>query len=138
MKKSGSQRIELGEQVAQEMERLWQNSVRDVDRGVVREYAATLVEGHEGELKLVNVVEGSSRQVTPNLAVAEDERLVGTFHTHPYENGTQAAFSGQDIAAALESQERISLVRSGDEVFALVRTNKTPQEMEAAKVNQDV
>jgi proteasome lid subunit RPN8/RPN11 len=86
----------------------WQKSVRDIDKGVVKEYAAILVEGQEGEIKLVNPVEGTSDSVTPNLDIAEDEEFVGTFHTHPYEDGTTTAFSGQDIASALETQEKIS------------------------------
>ena len=78
------EQLELGEQVAQQMDALWQNSVQDIDKGVVREYAATLVEGQDGELKLVNPVEGTSNSVVPNLDITEDEEFVGTFHTHPH------------------------------------------------------
>jgi len=37
--------LELGEHVAQQMDALWQKSIQDIDRGVVREHAATLVKG---------------------------------------------------------------------------------------------
>lgn len=126
------EQIELGLSVAQEMDTLWQKSVQDVDKGVVKEHAATLVKGQEGELKLVNPVEGTENSITLNLDIAEGEEFVGTFHTHPHET----AFSGQDIASALEDQEKISLVRSGDETYALVRTDKTPQEVDADEVRE--
>lgn len=45
--------MRLGEQVAREMERLWRKSIEDVNRGVVREYAATLVEEQDGKLRYV-------------------------------------------------------------------------------------
>ena len=62
----------------------------------------------------------------PNYDVAQDETFIGTFHTHPYENGlTGIAFSGGDIASAINEAEWISLVQSGDDVFALIRTDKT-------------
>jgi len=129
-------RIELGEQVAQQMDTLWQKSVRDIDKGEVREHAATLVKGQNGELKLVNPVEGTSNSVVPNLDIAEDEEFVGTFHTHPHEGGITTAFSDQDIASALESQEKVSLVRSGDDTYALVRTNLTPEEIDTDELRE--
>ncbi|MFQ5854437.1 MAG: hypothetical protein ACE5LU_02170 [Anaerolineae bacterium] len=129
--------MELGEQVIREMERLWRKSIEDMHKGVVREYAATLVEEQDGKLKLVNPVEGTSRGVAPNLEIPEGVRFVGTFHTHPYEDGTTAAFSGQDIAASLAHRERISLVRSGDDVFALVRTDKTLEKVNTSRVNRE-
>ncbi len=130
------EQLELGKQVAQEMDVLWQKSVQDIDKGVVREHAATLVKGQEDELKLVNPVEGTSNSVTPNLDIAEDEEFVGTFHTHPYEEGTTTAFSDQDIASALETQEKISLARSGDETYALARTDLTPETVDADEVRE--
>ncbi len=130
------EQLELGEEVAQEMDTLWQKSVQDIDKGVVKEHAATLVKGQEGELKLVNPVEGTSNSVTPDLDIAEDEEFVGTFHTHPYKEGTTTAFSGQDIASALETQEEISLVRSGDETYALARTDLTPEVLDADEVRE--
>ena len=131
-----SEQLELEEQVTQEMDTLWQKSVQDIDKGVVKEYAATLVEDQKGELKLVNPVEGTSDSVTPNLDIAEDEGFVGTFHTHPYAEGTTATFSGQDIASALETQEKVSLVRSGDETYALARTDLTPEAVDADEVRE--
>jgi len=128
--------FELGRQVAQQMDTLWQESVQDIDKGVVNEYGATLVRGQDGELKLVNPVEGTSNSVVPNLDIAEDEEFVGTFHTHPHMRGIAMAFSDQDIASALESQERVSLVRSGDDTYALVRTDLTPEAVDANELRE--
>ena len=130
------ERFELGEQVAQQMDTLWQKSVQDIGKGVVKEHAATLVEGQDGQLKLVNPVEGTSNSVIPNLDIAEDEEFVGTFHTHPHEGGITTAFSDQDVASALESQEKVSLVRSGDDTYALVRTNLTPEEIDTDELRE--
>ena len=128
--------LELGEQVAQQMDTLWQKSVQDIDKGVVKEHAATLVEGREGDLKLVNPVEGTSNSVMPNLNIAEDEEFVGTFHTHPHARGITTAFSDQDIASALEMQEKVSLVRSGDDTYALVQTDLTPEEVDTDELRE--
>lgn len=38
---------------------------------------------------------------------------------------TGIAFSGEDIASAINEAEWISLVQSGDDVFALIRTDQT-------------
>ena len=130
------EKLELGEEVAQEMEALWRKSVQDVDKGMVKECAATLI-SQEGKFLLINPVEGMSASVTPIREVSEGQEFVGTFHTHPYEDGTTAAFSGQDIAYALEHKDPLTLVRSGDEVFALMRTNKTAREVDASKVKQE-
>jgi hypothetical protein len=121
-------RFELEEQVAQQMDALWQKSVQGIDKGVVNEYGATLVKGQSGELKLVNPVKGEEDRVRPDREVAEGERLLGTFHTHPYREGyTGVAFSGQDIANAINSHDDITVVQSGEDVFALQPTDKTPE-----------
>jgi len=105
------EQLELGDQVAQQMDALWQKSIQDIDKGVVREHAATLVKGQGGELKLVNPVVGEEDRVRPDREVAEGEKLLGTFHTHPYKEGyTAVAFSGQDIANAINSHDDITVV----------------------------
>jgi hypothetical protein len=108
------------------MKQLWNASIRDIATGVVLEYAATLVRNIEGKARLAYPVVGTAGNVEPNYDVAQDETFIGTFHTHPYENSlTGIAFSGGDIASAINETEWISLVQSGDDVFALIRTDKT-------------
>jgi proteasome lid subunit RPN8/RPN11 len=130
--------LELGEHVAQQMDTLWQKSVQDIDKGVVREHAATLVEGRESKLKLVNPVEGDEYRVRPDREVAEGEKLVGTFHTHPYREGyTAVAFSGQDIANVINSHDDITVVQSGEGMFALRPTDKTPDAIDPAMLRRE-
>ncbi|MBC8263387.1 MAG: hypothetical protein H8E47_04605 [Anaerolineales bacterium] len=120
--------LELGERVAQQMDALWQKSVQGIHKGVVREHGATLVMEQGGELKLVNPVVGEEDRVRPNREVAGGEKLMGTFHTHPYREGyTGVAFSGQDIANVINSHDSITVVQSGVDVFALRPTDKTPE-----------
>jgi hypothetical protein len=76
---------------------------------------------------LVNPVKGEEDRVRPDREVAVDEKLVGTFHTHPYREGyTGVAFSGQDMAYAINTHDSITVVQSGEDVFALIPTDKTP------------
>jgi hypothetical protein len=132
------EQFELGEQVSQQMDTLWQKSVQDIDKGVVKEHAATLVEGQEGELKLVNPVEGDEYGVTPDREVAQGEKLLGTFHTHPYREGyTGVAFSGQDIANAINSHDDITVVQSGEDIFALRPTDKTPEAIDPVVLKRE-
>jgi proteasome lid subunit RPN8/RPN11 len=113
------------------MRRLWNASIRYIESGMVLEHAATLVCDAEGKVKLVHPVAGAPDEVVPNYDVAEGENFVGTFHTHPYENGlTGIAFSGEDIASAINEAEWISFVQSGDDVFALIRTDKTVSQIQ--------
>jgi hypothetical protein len=84
------------------------------------------VQGTDGKVRLDYVVAGIANAVTPVYTVAPDETCIGTYHTHPYVEGlTGMAFSDTDIASVIEFEEWISLVQSGDEVFALIRTEKT-------------
>lgn len=118
--------IDLGP-LANEMSKLWERSIRDIDEGRVTEWGAVLALDSKGNLRLVNAVEGDSNGVMINAAVEEDCTFVGTFHTHPYEDGTTGmAFTGADIASMINSGERIAIVQSGEYVFACLRTPETP------------
>ncbi|MEW5717709.1 MAG: hypothetical protein AB1817_03700 [Chloroflexota bacterium] len=125
--------IDLSPKVSGEMERLWKQSVKD--DGTVREHAGTLVKGKEGNVKLVNPVAGTPDSVTPNRDVRAGEQLIGTFHTHPYEDGTTgAAFSGEDIVYAINNGDSETLVQSGEDTFALVRTAATPTSVDRDQI----
>lgn len=108
------------------MKQLWNASVRNIASGVVLEHAATLAFSTEGKARLIYPVAGTADDVEPNYDVAQNETFIGTFHTHPHKKGlTGIPFSGMDIASAINEAEWISLVQSGDDVFALIRTDKT-------------
>ena len=112
--------------IASEMNRLWEASVREIASGVVREHAALLVWERDG-LRLTNIVEGADDEVVPEYELASGQQFVGTFHTHPYVTGKMGiAFSGTDIASAIADGENLSIVHSGNQITALVRTELTP------------
>jgi hypothetical protein len=58
----------------------------------------------------------------------EGETCIGHVHTHPYESGlTDMSFSGEDFATLMSrDNDIISVVRSGDSVFALLKSDSTP------------
>ncbi|MFQ5854429.1 MAG: hypothetical protein ACE5LU_02130 [Anaerolineae bacterium] len=124
--------------MAEDMNRLWQRSIAEIDRGQVIEWGAVLVVDSEGALQLKNAVAGTSGDVAIAVELSSGETLAGTFHTHPYEDGTTGMpFSGTDIASALASGENLSIVQSGDEVFALIRTEKTQSLEELAALIEE-
>jgi hypothetical protein len=121
------------------MKRLWRASIRDVGAGVVTEHAATLVRQASGKVTLGYVVAGTSDVVNPVYNIAPDETFIGTFHTHPFEDGlTGMPFSSEDIATVINDAEWISLVQSGDDVFALIRTDKTIASVTLSEVERQV
>ena len=125
--------------IAADMNNLWKQSIRDIKQGVVYECAGTIVLDTSGHLRLVNQIEGTSDFVSPDVKINVCQRFVGTFHTHPYEDETTGiAFSGGDIAGAILGKEQISIVQSGEEVFALVRTEKTPTSVNYIDIKQEL
>ena len=48
---------------------------------------------------------------------------------------TGVAFSSSDITSAINADERLSLVQSGNEVFALLRTERTPGRVSRAQIH---
>lgn len=117
--------IALPDSLWQQMDELWQRSTANLAEGRVSEWGGVLVLDEHGDLKLVNVVEGTGEWV--QLRIGLDETFVGSFHTHPYADGTTGiAFSGADIADAINHGELISIVQSGQDVYAIVRTEETP------------
>jgi hypothetical protein len=125
------QELDLSE-LAADMERLWQASVAEWAAGVVVEYAATIVLDEEGALKLVNEVRGLPYDVEPNLQVSEGLTFIGTFHTHPRTNGLlPMPLSDSDVVCAVRYGERLSVLRSAETIWVLVKTAET-----VADVNQ--
>ena len=125
--------------IAVDMNNLWKQSIRDIKQGIVYECAGTIVLDANGHLILVNQIEGTSDLVSPDVKINMCQRFVGTFHTHPYEDGTTGiAFSGGDIASAILGKEQLSIVQSGEEVFALVRTEKTPTSVNYTDIKQEL
>ena len=121
------------------MKQLWNASIRNIATGVVLEHAATLVQSVEGKVRLAYPVIGTADYVKPNYDVMPDETFIGTFHTHPYKSClTGIAFSGGDIASTINEAEWISFVQSGNDVFALIRTDKTAPSVDSNMVVSQV
>lgn len=121
------------------MNHLWKKSIRYIARGEVREYGGTLALDRKGELKITNVTEGSKDKIVLKHEVGEGETYVGTFHTHPYETGRAGiAFSGADLADAINNSNVITLVQSGEWVFAAIRTQKTPSQVDWLELNREL
>jgi len=110
---------------AAEMNRLWRRSIQQIRRGIVTEFGATLVWEH-GRLLLINIVQGTAGEINLKMQVYKAQRFVGTFHTHPYEEGWLGiAFSGEDFASAINAQENLSIVHGGNRIAVLVHTDKS-------------
>jgi hypothetical protein len=128
-------RIDLSPEVSGEMDRLWKQSIKE--DGTVQEHAATLVRAQEGNVKLINPVAGDSGSVSPDRDIPEGNTVLGSFHTHPYEDGTETAFSGQDIAYLINSGDNLAIVQSGDQIFAIQRTDSTPESVDPSQVKAE-
>ncbi len=125
--------LTLPDDLWHQMDDLWQRSIARIAEGQVSEWGGVLVLDESDNLRLVNIVQGTSRAIMLQLAV-QDTR-VGTFHTHPQPSGiTGIAFSGVDLADAINTGELLSIVQSGEEVFATLRTDATPMFVEWKEV----
>jgi len=120
--------IDLPHSLWQQMDELWQRSIAYVAEGQVSEWGGVLVLDEQDHLRIIGETKGTAGQVTLDPTVSEGETFVGTFHTHPYASGlTGIAFSGADFASTINHGQMLSVVQSGDDVFALMRTDQTPR-----------
>lgn len=94
------------------------------------EHGGTLVQDAGGGVQVRGVGPGTSGTFQPDRTVAgAGEKIIGTFHTHPYdasEGGyTGVSFSGADINYANHFKEPI-YVDAGTRQFAIMPTQATP------------
>ena len=62
--------------------------------GKSQEFGGTLVFDKDGNIKLVNTGGSASGTFSPDLNVGADEKVLGVFHTHPYDSGEGATQGG--------------------------------------------
>jgi type VI secretion system secreted protein VgrG len=79
---------------------------------------------------MINEGAGQQGSFSPDLTVNSDQKVVGAFHTHPYdktEGGhTGVSLSGGDAAYMINNNQNIVIAQSGDEQFMYMRTASTP------------
>jgi hypothetical protein len=99
---------------------LWKRSMQ---YSPPREVGACIVAHVRGiRLDFVNV--GDVARVQPACSSAQHQQHLGFAHTHPTPPGA-VGFSPSDFRATLEDRDRISIVCSGELVFALLRLKDT-------------
>jgi len=115
-----------------DMDGHWKRTSDDPEH---KEHGACIVFDSPVTLRLGDEVVGeSSHAVKPKCRASEHKDHLGFFHTHWYLNETeQIGFSHLDFAGVLEDGECLSIVRSGDRVFALMRTEKSPEPSPVSK-----
>jgi hypothetical protein len=94
------------------------------------EHGGTLVQDGGGNVWVRGVGAGTSGSFTPDRTVAgAGERIIGTFHTHPYDasEGGHAGVSlcGADLGYAVHFKEPV-YVDAGTHQFAVMPTQATP------------
>jgi uncharacterized Zn-binding protein involved in type VI secretion len=118
--------IKLPNDINQEFQDSFKNSFPG---GKSQEQGGTLVQDRDGKIKLVNKGSGTSGTFTPDLNVGPGQTVIGTFHTHPYdesEGGFKGvSFSGADIANSV-TRQKPSYVDAGDKQFMIMPTKATP------------
>jgi hypothetical protein len=124
--------------VVETSERLWQQTVSDTASGGGIEWAAMLVLDAEDTLHFQQEVQGTAESVRLRLDVASDQTLVGVFHTHTTlrVEGAAVGFGPDDVVGLINDGYAVSLIRSGDWMFAFMRTRATLPRVEREEVVQ--
>ena len=96
--------------------------------GKSQERGGTIVRGADGQIRVVNEGAGTGGTFSPNRNVGPTDQLVGTYHTHPYDQSEGGhlgvSFSGADIANSATMNEP-KLVDAGNKQFLLTPTQAT-------------
>jgi hypothetical protein len=128
--------ITLPRHVHKAMQTSYEKSFPD---GRSQERGGTLVRDAAGQVSVVHESSGTSGTFSPKRSVASGEQVIGTYHTHPYdesEGGHKGvSFSGADIAYAHHHQEPV-YVDAGNKQFMITPTAATPS-VSSATLNSD-
>ncbi|MET3496452.1 type VI secretion system Vgr family protein [Variovorax boronicumulans] len=111
----------------------WNNSFPN---GKAQEQASTLVSDKKGNVGLVNRVSGATGHAVPNLSVADDQQVLGPFHSHPLQNYTGVSLSGGDAGYLINNQHNVILAQSGADQFMYMRTAQTPAYVDSTLLNK--
>lgn len=118
--------ITLPKELVEGMAECWQKSF---PKGKSQEQGGILVRKKDGSYKWKAGKPGSSGAFTPNHGDADkDETLIAVGHTHPYdkseESYTNMSFSGVDLAVMAVEKHSLEIVRSGEALFVVTRTEE--------------
>ncbi len=133
-------KIAIPKEVCKKMQEQWDKSLSD--KNISKEHGGTLALDKDGDMDLINTDEGKSASFQPNTKVPKDNTYVGTFHTHPYGkndgawNGANTTFSGGDLGTLDDFKEKISIVQSGKHKYVMVKTDKSTDPIDDAKVEK--
>ncbi|TWB37200.1 hypothetical protein [Nitrospirillum pindoramense] len=100
----------------------------------VVEQGATIVARRDGTLEFQNIgglprtESEKSAEFHPDLQLKDPDSgtVIGTQHTHPYDDGTTGvSFSGSDIKYLMDERINFSLVQSGEDQYLFLKTKQT-------------
>lgn len=106
--------------------------------GHQHEQGGTIVADRAGMLSIQNVggergvLKNQSHLFLPDIKLRDPAhyKVIGLFHTHPYDKesgwATGVSFSGGDMGTLILASILLSVVQSGSQVFAFVKTKLTP------------
>jgi hypothetical protein len=123
--------------VTADMQRLWEAAVKESTKGPWREQVATIVLEAEENVRFIHELAGQHDRVRAVLDVGSGQRLIGIFHTHalwPLEPHLGVGCGPEDIVGMIKDRYALSLLRSGPLVCALVRTDRTVEDLRLADV----
>jgi len=97
-----------------------------------REYGGNIAKNLKGDLDVrpESMVIGEKSEINLNELEKGD---VGWIHTHP--EGTP--FSDADFSSTINSNEKLSVLHSGDNVYALAKTKNTPNDLDPWGVSDE-
>lgn len=124
-------KIKLPEVMTKGMGEAWDKSFPG---GQSQEQGGILVQNADGSYEwkagtAKSRAEGGSGTFSPNRGdVGKGQTLVGTGHTHPYDESeggmTNVPFSGTDLANMIYNPEKLKMVQSGEGQFVSARTSE--------------
>jgi type VI secretion system secreted protein VgrG len=110
---------------------LWNKSFPN---GKSQEHGGTLVSDPSGNISIINTQAGTQGEFIPDMTVNKDQKIVGIFHTHPYDKSeggyTNVPMSAGDASGFINGDEYIDVVQSGTGQYMFLRTAETPKRVD--------
>jgi hypothetical protein len=118
--------IAMPKELTQGMRVAWNQSM---PQGSAQENGGLLARNRDGSLKWLRSPPGSAKEIRLSYDnVNPHQTVLANGHTHPYDKSehghTDVTLSGGDLAAQVFDDERLSIVQSGEGVFASARTRE--------------